>query len=89
MKVDRSVIVLGVIAGIPVRESKASTSSSLSLDNSAFPTPVGVGTWKRTDVSYEITLPGNTPDTFEVTPTDDGVLQLPRDGHVLIFNKEF
>jgi hypothetical protein len=56
--------------------------------NSALATPVGQGTWKRNGNTWEITLPGNQPDTREVTPSDDGTLQFTRNGHVLIFNKE-
>jgi hypothetical protein len=56
--------------------------------NSALPTPVGEGTWKKADNAYEVTLPGNRPDTVPVTPAGDGTLQFPRGGHVLIFNKE-
>lgn len=56
--------------------------------NSGQPTPVGQGTWKKADTAYEVTLPGNKPDTVAVTPAGDGTLQFPRDGHILIFNKE-
>ena len=56
--------------------------------NSGLPTPVGQGTWKKADNAYEVTLPDNKPDTVAVTPADDGTLQFPRDGHILIFNKE-
>ena len=56
--------------------------------NSGQPTPVGQGMWKKADNAYEVTLPDNKPDTVAVTPADDGTLQFPRDGHILIFNKE-
>ena len=56
--------------------------------NSNLPTPVGQGTWKKTDTAYEVTLPNNHPETVAVTPADDGTLQFPWDGHILIFNKE-
>jgi hypothetical protein len=56
--------------------------------NSGQPTPVGQGTWKKADTAYEVTLPDNKPDTVAVAPADDGTLQFPRDGHILIFNKE-
>ena len=56
--------------------------------NSAQPTPVGEGTWKKAGDACEVTLPGNKPDTVSVTPAEDGTLQFPRDGHILIFNKE-
>ena len=56
--------------------------------NSAQPTPVGQGTWKKAGDACEVTLPGNKPDTVSVTPAEDGTLQFPRDGHILIFNKE-
>jgi hypothetical protein len=55
---------------------------------SAPPTPVGQGTWKKTDTGYEVTLPGNKPATVPVTIAEDGTLQFLRDGHILIFNKE-
>jgi len=56
--------------------------------NSALPTPVGEGTWKKADNAYEVTLAGNQPATVPVTPAGDGTLQFPRGGHILIFNKE-
>ena len=56
--------------------------------NSHLPTPVGQGTWKKADNSYEVTLPNNKPETVAATPADDGTLQFPWDGHLLIFNKE-
>jgi len=56
--------------------------------NSAVPTPVAQGSWKKTGNSCEITLPDNLPDTVEVTPTEEGTLQFRRAGHVLIFNKQ-
>jgi hypothetical protein len=59
--------------------------------NSALPTPVGQGTWKKTDNSYEVTLSNNS-DAVPVTASDDGTLQLPmqfsKEAHILIFNKE-
>ena len=56
--------------------------------NSGQPTPIGQGTWKKADNAYEVTLPDNKPDTVAVTPAEGGALQFPRDGHILIFNKE-
>jgi hypothetical protein len=56
--------------------------------NSAVPTPVGAGTWKRTEDAYQIVLPNHKPGTAEVTPGDDGTLELPWEGGVLCFNKE-
>jgi uncharacterized membrane protein required for colicin V production len=51
-------------------------------------TAVAQGTWKSSGDGYEITLPGNKPDTISAAPDSDDTLHLPRDGHVLIFNKE-
>ena len=56
--------------------------------NRAPATTVAKGTWKMTDNACQITLPNNKPDTVAAIPADDGTLQLPRDGHILIFNKE-
>ena len=41
------------------------------------PTPVGQGTWKKTDTAYEVTLPDNKPDTVAVTPAGDGTFNFP------------
>ena len=49
---------------------------------------MGEGTWKKADTGYEINLPGNKPNPVPVTPAADGTLQLHRDGHILVFNKE-
>ena len=54
---------------------------------------MGQGTWKKADSSYEVTLPDNKPDTVAVTLANDAplpfpVLQFPRDGRILVFNKE-
>ena len=56
--------------------------------NSAQSSPVGQGTWKKTDDGYEINLPGNKPNPVPVAPTADGTLQLRRDSRLLVFNKE-
>ena len=51
-------------------------------------TAVARGAWRKSGDSYEITLPGNHPDTTPISLDPDGTLRLPRDGHVLVFNKE-
>jgi hypothetical protein len=56
--------------------------------NSALPTPVGRGTWRKADNSYEVNLSNNKPGAVAATLADDGTLQLPWYGHILIFNKE-
>jgi hypothetical protein len=56
--------------------------------NKAPATTVAKGTWKITDKACQITLPNNKPDTVTANPAEDGTLELPRDGHILIFDKE-
>ena len=56
--------------------------------NSALSSPVGEGTWKKTDKGYEVNLPGNKPDPVPVAPAADGTQQPHRDGRILVFNKE-
>jgi len=54
---------------------------------SANSTPVSVGTWKK-DGTYQVTLPGSKPETTEIEIDDGDTLLLPKDGHVLSFDKE-
>jgi hypothetical protein len=51
-------------------------------------TPVSAGTWKQTGDAYQIVLPDRKPGTADVTPGDDGTLELPWEGGALCFNKE-
>ena len=50
-------------------------------------TVVATGTWKK-DGEYQVTLPGSKPETTEVKIENDNVLLVPKDGRVLVFNKE-
>ncbi|HZM04998.1 MAG TPA: hypothetical protein VFC44_18510 [Candidatus Saccharimonadales bacterium] len=50
-------------------------------------TAVATGTWKK-DGEYQVTLPGSKPETTEIKIEGDDVLLLPKDGYVLVFNKE-
>ncbi len=54
---------------------------------SANSTPVSVGNWKK-DGTYQVTLPGSKPETTEIEIDDGDTLLLPKDGHVLVFDKE-
>jgi hypothetical protein len=46
------------------------------------------GTWKRQDSGYQVNLPGSHPETSEVRIEDGNKLLLPKDGFVLVFDKE-
>ena len=49
--------------------------------------PVAVGTWKK-DGNYQVTLPGSKPETTEIEIQEGDTLLLPKDGYVLVFDKE-
>jgi hypothetical protein len=49
---------------------------------------VATGTWKREDAGYQVTLPGSHPETSDVRIVDGNNLLLPKDGFVLVFDKE-
>jgi hypothetical protein len=50
---------------------------------------VAAGNWKEGGTaSYEVTLPGSRPETSTVHIQDGAKLLLPKDGYVLVFNKE-
>lgn len=51
-------------------------------------TVVASGTWKRDGSDYEVTLPGSKPETTEVQIQESDTLLLPKDGYVLVFDKE-
>jgi len=55
--------------------------------NSAHSTIVAVGTWKK-DGNYQVTLPGSKPETAEIEIEEGDTLLLPKDGYVLVFDKE-
>jgi hypothetical protein len=48
---------------------------------------VSVGTWKK-DGDYVLDLPGSKPENTEIEIDDDDTLLLPKDGYVMVFNKE-
>jgi hypothetical protein len=49
---------------------------------------VAVGTWKKEDEAYQVTLPGSKPETTEVEINGGDTLLLPKDGYVMVFDKE-
>ena len=50
-------------------------------------TTVGVGTWKK-DGDYEVTIPGSKPENTEIEIDEGDTLLLPKDGYVMVFDKE-
>ena len=50
-------------------------------------TIVGVGTWKK-DGEYQVTIPGSKPENTEIEIEEGDTLLLPKDGYVLVFDKE-
>lgn len=46
------------------------------------------GAWKRESAGYQVTLPGSRPETSDVQIEDGNKLLLPKDGYVLVFDKE-
>lgn len=51
-------------------------------------TVVAVGNWKKDNGTYEISLPGSKPETTEVEIDEGDTMLLPKDGYVLVFDKE-
>jgi hypothetical protein len=51
------------------------------------PTVVSTGTWKK-DGNYQVTLPGSQPETSEIQIEGGDTLLLPKDGYVLVFDKD-
>jgi len=50
-------------------------------------TIVAVGTWKK-DGNYQVTIPGSKPENTEIEIEEGDTLLLPKDGYVLVFDKE-
>ena len=50
-------------------------------------TVVATGTWKK-DGNYQVTLPGSKPENAPVEITEGDTLLLPKDGYVMVFDKE-
>ena len=46
------------------------------------------GTWKREPPRYEVTLPGSRPETSNVRIEEGSKLLLPKDGYILVFDRE-
>ena len=46
------------------------------------------GTWKRENAGYEVTLPGSHPETSDVRIEEGSKLLLPKDGYILVFDRE-
>jgi hypothetical protein len=59
-----------------------------STPNNPDNTVVATGTWKREGAGYQVTLPGSHPETSDVRIEDGNELLLPKDGYVLVFDKE-
>jgi hypothetical protein len=51
-------------------------------------TIVGVGTWKKDGSSYELHIPGSKPEDTEAEIEEGDTLLLPKDGYVMVFDKE-
>jgi hypothetical protein len=49
---------------------------------------VVVGSWKNENSGYQVTLPGSHPETTDVRIREGNKLVLPKDGYVLVFDKE-
>jgi hypothetical protein len=50
-------------------------------------TIVAVGTWKK-DGTYQVTLPGSKPENTEIEIDEGDTLLLPKEGYVMVFDKE-
>jgi len=50
-------------------------------------TTLAIGSWKK-DGTYEVTLPGSKPETTEIEIDEGDTLLLPKDGYVMVFDKE-
>jgi hypothetical protein len=72
------------LTAIPNGQMLLKKSTANTPDNSV----VAAGTWKREDTGYKVTLPGSHPETSEVRIEDGNKLLLPKDGYVLVFDKE-
>jgi hypothetical protein len=56
--------------------------------NTRQPVVVARGTWKKDGANYKVNIPANKPDEVTVSIEDADLLLLPREGHMLAFNKE-
>jgi hypothetical protein len=69
----------------------ATTDNQMILKKHSANTPTAktliVGTWKK-DGNYEVTLPGSKPETTEIEIQEGDILLLPKDGYVMVFDKE-
>jgi hypothetical protein len=69
----------------------ATTDNQMILKKQAFgattATVVAIGTWKK-DGTYQVTLPGSKPETTEIEIDEGDTLLLPKDGYVMVFDKE-
>jgi hypothetical protein len=50
-------------------------------------TTVSAGTWKK-DGTYQVTLPGSKPESTEIEIEEGDTLLLPKDGYIMVFDKE-
>jgi hypothetical protein len=55
--------------------------------NSPKATIVSAGTWKK-DGNYQVSLPGSKPETTEIEIEGSDTLLLPKDGYIMVFDKE-
>jgi hypothetical protein len=49
---------------------------------------ISAGNWKQENTGYQVTLPGLHPETSDVKIEGGNKLLLPKDGYVLVFDKE-
>jgi hypothetical protein len=54
---------------------------------SANSTVVSTGSWKK-DGTYQVTLPNSKPETTEIEIQGSDTMLLPKDGYILVFDKE-
>jgi hypothetical protein len=77
-----------VVSGLSLT---ATTDDKIILKREATGSPsppvVSAGTWKK-DGTYTVTLPGSQPETTEIEIDEGDTLLLPRDGYVMVFDKE-
>ncbi len=59
-----------------------------STPNTSDNVVVSAGTWKEDGAAYQVTLPGSHPETSGVRIADGNKLLLPKDGYVMVFDKE-
>ena len=72
------------LTAIPNGQMILKKSTPNSPDNAV----VAMGTWKREGADYQVTLPGSHPETSDVRIENGNQLLLPKDGYVLVFDKE-